>query len=65
MRLHHAIGLLPFAFSLGGLAFADRVHPFVFGLPFFLAWTIAGALLCAAAMACVYCLDPANRGPDE
>ncbi len=65
MRLHHVLGLLPFLHATLGLVVANRVKPFVFGLPFFMAWIIGGVLLSALVMACVYRLDPANRGPQE
>jgi hypothetical protein len=65
MRLHHWLGLLPFLHAALGLAVANRVKPFVLGLPFFMAWIIGGVLLSALVMAFVYRLDPANRGSQE
>nr|WP_077034337.1 DUF3311 domain-containing protein [Pelomonas sp. KK5] len=64
MRMHRWLALVPFAFTLGGVLVANRVRPFVFGLPFFLAWTIAGVALSAIVMACVYRLDPDNRSDE-
>lgn len=63
MRLHHWLGLLPVLHAALGLAVANRVKPFVLGLPFFMAWIIGGVLLSAIVMTCVYRLDPANRAP--
>ena len=63
MRLHHWLGLLPVLHAALGLAVANRVKPFVLGLPFFMAWIIGGVLLSVIVMACVYRLDPANRAP--
>jgi membrane protein implicated in regulation of membrane protease activity len=61
MRLHRWLALLPVVHALAGVVLANRVRPFVLGLPFFMAWTIAGVLLAAAVMALIYRLDPANR----
>ncbi|MDE2070197.1 MAG: DUF3311 domain-containing protein [Gammaproteobacteria bacterium] len=55
------LGLAPFVGILGGVFFANRVTPFVFGLPFLLFWIVAWTILAAIAMALVYWLDPRNR----
>lgn len=64
MKLRHWLALLPVLHAVVGVVFADRVRPFVAGLPFFMAWIISGTLLCAVVMAIVYRLDPANRGEE-
>jgi hypothetical protein len=46
---------------LGGIAFVNRVTPFVLGLPLPLAWITIWVLLTVAIMAFVYAFDPANR----
>ena len=56
---------LPFIGMIGGIAFVNRVTPFVFGLPLPLAWITIWVLLTVAIMACVYALDPANRTGDD
>lgn len=61
MRLHRWLALLPVIHALIGVIAANRVHPFVAGLPFFMAWIISGVILTAVVMALVYRLDPANR----
>lgn len=63
MKLHHWLALIPFLLFLCGAPFAARVQPFVFGLPFFLAWTIGSVLATAAVMWLVFRLDPANGAP--
>ena len=40
MRLIHVLAALPFLGILGGIAFANRVEPFVFGMPFILFWIV-------------------------
>jgi len=61
MKLHHWLATLPFLLALAGVLFANRVQPFVLGLPFFLAWIIGWVLLTSLVMWLVYRLDPANR----
>jgi hypothetical protein len=46
---------------LGGPFFLNRVTPYVFGMPFLLAWLVASILLSTAIMAVIYRLDPDNR----
>lgn len=64
-RRHRWLALLPVLHALAGVTVANRVQPFVLGLPFFMAWTIAGMLLTALVMAAIYRLDAANRGDAE
>jgi hypothetical protein len=40
VRLIHVLAALPFLGILGGIAFANRVEPFVFGMPFILFWIV-------------------------
>jgi lipopolysaccharide export LptBFGC system permease protein LptF len=61
VKLIHALGALPFLGILVGIVFANRVEPFVLGLPFILFWAVAWVVLTSAIMAVVYVLDPANR----
>ena len=55
------LALLPFIGILGGIVFANRVTPYVFGLPFILAWLVMWVLGTAAVMGIIYLADPANR----
>ncbi|MDM0033653.1 DUF3311 domain-containing protein [Variovorax sp. J22P271] len=63
MKLHHWLAVIPFVLILCGSLFAARVRPFVFGLPFFVAWTIGCVIATAVVMWLVFRLDPANRAP--
>jgi hypothetical protein len=65
VRLIHVLAALPFLGILVGVAFANRVEPFVFGLPFILFWIVAWVLSTSVIMAIVYMLDPTNRGDGE
>lgn len=53
--------LIPVVGILGGAFFANRIAPFVLGLPFFVFWVSAWAVATALIMALVYLLDPTNR----
>jgi hypothetical protein len=57
MRLTHALSGLPFVGILGGIFFANRVEPYVLGLPFALFWVTLWVVLTAVIMAVVYRLD--------
>lgn len=59
------LALVPVAAILGGAFFANRIRPFVLGLPFFVFWICAAAVATAALMGLVYLLDPANREPED
>jgi Protein of unknown function (DUF3311) len=61
MRPVRLLALLPFLALLVGPFFVNRVTPYIFGMPFLLAWLVAWILLTAAIMALIYQLDPANR----
>ncbi len=45
MRLIHLPAALPFIGILGGISFANRVEPYVLGLPFILFWICFGLSL--------------------
>ena len=61
MKLVHALGALASLGLLGGIIFANRVEPFVLGMPFILFWAVASVVLTSLIMAVVYVLDPANE----
>ncbi|KJK54993.1 permease [Saccharothrix sp. ST-888] len=59
------LGAVPFGGILGGVFFANRVTPYVLGMPFLLFWVVLWVVLSSAVMAAVYRLDPDNREPGE
>ncbi len=65
MKLMHVLAALPFIGILVGVTFANRVEPFVLGMPFILFWIVAWVLLTSVIMAVVYRLDPTNREDGE
>ncbi len=61
MRLIHLLAALPFIGILGGISFANRVEPYVLGLPFILFWIALWVVLTSVIMGIVYLLDPTNK----
>jgi hypothetical protein len=57
MKLQHVLAALPFVGILVGMFFANRVEPYVLGLPFAMFWVVMWVVLAAAIMAVVYRLD--------
>ncbi|BDG37614.1 DUF3311 domain-containing protein [Saccharococcus caldoxylosilyticus] len=53
--------VLPFLGILGGIPFANKVTPYVLGMPFILFWIVAWVILTSAIMAVVYRFDPEVR----
>jgi hypothetical protein len=65
MRPIFLLAALPFVGILGGITFANRVEPFVLGMPFILFWIVIWVVLTSVIMAVVYRFDPANREDGE
>jgi hypothetical protein len=55
------LAVAPAIGMLGGVPFANRVEPRVFGLPFLLFWIVAWVLLTSGTMALIYLLDRARE----
>ncbi len=54
MKFTYTFGALPFLGILGGVSFANRVEPFVLGMPFLLFWIVLGVVLTSVIIAIVY-----------
>jgi hypothetical protein len=61
MKFIYLLASLPFLGILRGIFFANRVEPFVLGMPFILFWIVAWVVLTSVIMAAVYYLHPANK----
>ncbi len=61
MKLQHALAAVPFIGVLAGIFFANRVEPYVLGLPFAFFWVVLWAVLSAVVMAAVHRLDSRDR----
>jgi hypothetical protein len=64
MALIRYLGWIPPIGTLMGPIMNNAVHPFIFGMPFILGWTVAWLLLTPVIMGFVYFLDPANKVAD-
>ncbi len=54
---YHALALLPMLGLLGGVWFANRVEPYVLGLPFLLFWIVMWVVAASAIMWIIWALD--------
>ncbi|AMW98000.1 DUF3311 domain-containing protein [Rummeliibacillus stabekisii] len=61
MKLHQLLALIPFVGLLGGIPFANKVTPYVFGMPFLLFYVVLWVVLSSGIMAIVFKLDPENK----
>jgi hypothetical protein len=57
LRPHHAAALLPVIGLLAGIPFANRVEPYVLGLPFLLFWIVAWVVATSGIMGAIWLLD--------
>ncbi|EIA18783.1 DUF3311 domain-containing protein [Listeria fleischmannii] len=46
--------IIPFLFILGGIPFANRVYPLIFGIPFVLAYIASGIILSSIILFLLY-----------
>ena len=56
-RPHRWLAALPTVLMLGGAPFANRVEPYVLGLPFLLAWIVGCVLLTSLVLTVVRAID--------
>jgi hypothetical protein len=57
VRRYRWLAAIPTIGMLGGIPMANRVRPYVFGLPFLLAWIVGWVIITSAIMAVIYRLD--------
>ena len=65
MKPLYLLAVIPFVGLLGGVFFANRVEPFVLGLPFLMFWVVLWVVLSAGIMGVIYALDPINGADDD
>ncbi len=58
-RAYHLLAALPALCMLGGVPWANRVEPFVLGLPFLLFWILRWVVVTSGVMGLSYALDQA------
>lgn len=64
MKWIKLLALLPFIGVLGGAFYANRVTPFIFGMPFLLFNTVAWLIIESGIMWLIYHFDPDNKDGD-
>jgi hypothetical protein len=57
LRPYHLLALLPVIAILGAPWFANRVEPYVLGMPFLLAWIAVWVVLSSVVMAIISVCD--------
>jgi hypothetical protein len=62
-RPYRLLVLVPMLAILGAPWMANRIEPRVFGLPFLLAWIVAGVLLTSLVMWIIHTLDRRHALP--
>ena len=66
MKAHRWLALLPAIGMLAGIPLANRVEPYVFGLPFLLFWIVAWVVATSGVMGFIYIMDrSAHRPPGD
>jgi len=65
VRGYRWLAVVPAIGMLGGVPFANRVTPYVFGLPFLLFWVTAWVVVTSAIMWLIYALDRARERDAE
>lgn len=55
------LSLIPFIWTIGLLPLANRVKPFVLGLPFLAFWLVAGIIVAFLCIKALYAIDSKNK----
>ncbi len=61
MKAFRWLAVIPFVGLLFGIFWANRVTPYVLGMPFLLFYCVLWVVLTSIIMAIVYNTDPANK----
>ena len=56
-RAYHATAVIPAIGLLAGIPFANRIEPYVLGLPFLLFWIVAWVVTTSVIMGIIWALD--------
>ena len=54
MKWYNWLAIIPFLGFLGGLGFANRMEPFVLGLPFLPFWIVLWVVLSSLILSVIY-----------
>ena len=64
LRPYHILAAVPTVGLLGGIPWANRVEPYVLGLPFLLFWVVMWVVTTSAIMALITMLDARHDEAD-
>ncbi|MEB7771279.1 DUF3311 domain-containing protein [Kurthia gibsonii] len=53
--------IIPFIGMAGCISFANRIEPYVLGLPFLLFWIVLWMILSSLILYIIYKVDPENK----
>ncbi|WHY78127.1 DUF3311 domain-containing protein [Neobacillus sp. WH10] len=56
--------LIPFIGVVGFLPYANKIEPYVLGMPFLLFWIVFWMVFSSIILTIVYKLDPDNQGSE-
>ena len=59
------LAVIPFIGMCAGPVIHNSATPFIFGMPFILAWMVAWVFLTSLIMSVIYWLDPERRAEEE
>ena len=62
-RAYHLLALAPIIGILGAPWFANRVEPFLLGMPFLLGWIVFWVVMASVVMAVIGALDTRHAAP--
>lgn len=60
-RPYRALALLPAVGLIAGIPFANRVEPYVLGLPFLLFWIVGWVVATSAIIGLIWVLDRGDK----
>ena len=64
LRPYHILAAVPTVGLLGGIPWANRVEPYVLGLPFLLFWVVMWVVTTSAIMLLITTLDARHEAED-
>jgi hypothetical protein len=62
LKPYHLLALIPFITILGFSSWANRVEPYLLGMPFLLFWVVLWTVLSTPIMWIIFKLDSASKG---
>ncbi|MGG1660057.1 DUF3311 domain-containing protein [Brevibacillus sp. NRS-1366] len=64
MKPYYWLAIIPFFEIFIGVPWANRIEPYVLGMPFIMFWIIWCAISTSIIIGVIYRLDPLNKGSE-